>query len=93
MRTAFDVIVIVAGQSGPLLADRLVKSEVTVAVIERQHFGGTCVNTGWVPINALVSSAYVAHMARRAGEYGVDTGPVAVNLKRVKARKDAMVMK
>ena len=93
MPTTFDAIVIGAGQSGPSLADRLVKSGLSVAVIERQHFGGTCVNVGCVPTKTLVASAYVAHMARRAAEYGVDAGPVAVDMKRVKARKDAIVMK
>jgi pyruvate/2-oxoglutarate dehydrogenase complex dihydrolipoamide dehydrogenase (E3) component len=93
MPTTFDAIVIGAGQSGPSLADRLVKSGLKVAIIERQHFGGTCVNTGCVPTKTLVASAYVAHMARRAADYGVEAGPVTVDMTRVKARKDAIVMK
>ena len=93
MPARYDTIVIGAGQSGPSLADRLVKSGQAVAVIERQHFGGTCVNTGCVPTKTLVASAYVAHMARRAADYGVGAGPISIDMKQVKARKDAIVEK
>ena len=63
-------------------------------MIERKHFGGTCVNTGCMPTKTLVASAYAAHMARRAAEYGVTiNGPVGIDMKAVKARKDAIVMK
>src|SRR5688572_8052072 len=62
---------------------------MTVAIIERHKFGGTCVNTGCIPTKTLVSSAYAAHVARRGAEYGFDvTGDVRVDMKRVKARKD-----
>ena len=62
---------------------------MTVAMIERKLFGGTCVNTGCIPTKTLVASAYAAHMARRGGDFGVDAGgPVAVDMKKVKARKD-----
>ena len=68
------------------------RNGASVAVIEREYFGGTCVNTGCIPTKTLVASAYVAHMARRAAEYGVDVGgPVKVDMKRVKARKDDIV--
>src|SRR5262245_60313690 len=61
---------------------------MTVAMIERKLFGGTCVNTGCIPTKTLVASAYAAHTARRGAEYGFGAGPVAVDMKRVKARKD-----
>ncbi len=90
MTEKFDAIVIGTGQSGPSLAERFAQRGQRVAIIERKHFGGTCVNTGCIPTKTLVASAYVAHMARRAAEYGVDVGgPVTVDMKRVKARKDA----
>lgn len=93
MPTKFDAIVIGMGQSGPSLSQRLADEGLRVAVIERKYFGGTCVNTGCVPTKTLVASAYVAHMTRRAAEYGVDIdGPVKVDMKRVKARKDDIVM-
>jgi len=94
MSENFDAIVIGSGQAGPSLAERFAQRGQKVAVIERKNFGGTCVNTGCIPTKTLVASAYVAHMARRAAEYGVDTGgPVKVDMKRVKARKDAIVAK
>jgi len=92
MSTKFDAIVIGTGQSGPSLAQRFAKEGLRVAVIERKLFGGTCVNTGCIPTKTLVASAYVAHMARRAREYGVDVGgPLKVDMERVKARKDEIV--
>ncbi len=93
MTEKFDAIVIGTGQSGPSLAERMASEGMRVAVIERGKFGGTCVNTGCVPTKTLVASAYVAHMARRAAEYGVDAGPVKVDMRRVKARKDEIVAK
>lgn len=90
----FDAIVIGAGQAGPSLAERFAKSGRKVAIVERKHFGGTCVNTGCVPTKTYVASAYAAHMARRAAEYGVDLpGPVKVDMKLVKARKDTIILK
>jgi pyruvate/2-oxoglutarate dehydrogenase complex dihydrolipoamide dehydrogenase (E3) component len=89
---SFDAIVIGTGQAGPSLARRLVAAGRKVAVIERKHFGGTCVNTGCTPTKALVASAYAAHVARRHADYGVTIGgPIAVDMKAVKARKDAIV--
>jgi len=88
----FDAIVIGTGQSGPSLAERMVREGMRVAIVERGKFGGTCVNTGCVPTKTLVASAYVAHMARRAAEYGVDVGSIKVDMKRVKARKDELLL-
>ena len=70
--TEFDAIVIGTGQAGPALAHRLAGAGKRVAIIERHRFGGTCVNTGCTPTKTLVASAYAAHMARRAAEFGVD---------------------
>jgi pyruvate/2-oxoglutarate dehydrogenase complex dihydrolipoamide dehydrogenase (E3) component len=89
---SYDAIVIGTGQAGPALAARLAKAGRKVAVIERKRFGGTCVNNGCIPTKALVASARAAHMARRAGDFGVRIdGPIAVDMKQVKARKDAIV--
>ena len=87
----YDAIIIGTGQSGPSLARRLVAAGQKVAVVERKFFGGTCVNTGCTPTKTLVASAYAAHLARRGGEYGVTIGgPVGIDMKAVKARKDAV---
>ena len=89
MTVRFDAIVIGTGQAGPPLAARLSAAGMKVAVIERKLFGGTCVNTGCIPTKTLVASAYAAHLARRARQYGVEiSGPIDVDMKRVKARKD-----
>jgi len=85
----FDTIIIGTGQAGPSLAARFAAADMTVAIIERHKFGGTCVNTGCIPTKTLVASAYAAHVARRGAEYGfVVNGDVRVDMKRVKARKD-----
>jgi len=87
----FDALIIGTGQAGPALAARLDKAGMKVAVVERARFGGTCVNNGCTPTKALVASAYAAQLARRAGDYGVRLSSVSLNMKKVKARKDAIV--
>jgi pyruvate/2-oxoglutarate dehydrogenase complex dihydrolipoamide dehydrogenase (E3) component len=87
----YDAIIIGTGQAGPALAARLSGAGQKVAVIEKGSFGGTCVNDGCTPTKTLVASAYAAHLARRARDYGIRTGKVSVEMKRVKARKDAVV--
>ena len=88
----FDAIIIGAGQAGPSLAGRLTAAGQTVALIERKDFGGTCVNTGCMPTKTLVASAYAAHLARRAADYGVTlSGEVGVDMRRVKQRQQTVV--
>ena len=85
----YDAIVIGSGQAGPFVANRFARSGMKVAIVERGLFGGTCVNTGCIPTKTMVASAYAAHMARRAAEFGVGIGGnVTVDMARVKARKD-----
>src|SRR5712691_7200362 len=87
----YDAAIIGAGQAGPSLANRLSQAGLTVAVFEREHFGGTCVNDGCMPTKAMVASAYTAHLAARAADYGVMIeGRVRVDMKKVKARKDVV---
>ena len=91
MTRSFDAIIIGAGQAGPSLAGRLTKAGMTVALIERKLFGGTCVNTGCMPTKTLVASAYAAYLARRAAEFGVAIeSPIGIDMKRIKARADAV---
>lgn len=90
----FDAIVIGTGQAGPALAARLSADGYRVAVIERHRFGGTCVNDGCIPTKTLIASAHAARLAARADEYGVRISrPPRMDMKRVKARKDAVVAK
>ena len=89
MTLRFDAIVIGTGQAGPPLAARLSAAGMKVAIIERKLFGGTCVNTGCIPTKTLVASAYAAQLTRRARGYGIEIGgPIDVDMKKVKARKD-----
>ncbi|MGH8799467.1 MAG: FAD-containing oxidoreductase [Casimicrobiaceae bacterium] len=92
MAEHYDAIVIGTGQAGPPLAVRLGKAGRKTAIVERKLIGGTCVNTGCIPTKTLIASARAAHVARRAGDFGVVLdGPIRVDMGRVKARKDAVV--
>ena len=92
MNGTYDAIIIGTGQAGPSLAVRLAGAGMKVAIVERNRFGGTCVNTGCIPTKTLVASARAAHGARHAGEYGVVIGgSIIVDMKKVKERKDAVV--
>src|SRR5262245_41754128 len=89
MSQKYDAIIIGAGQAGPSLAKRLSDAGMSIAIVERHLFGGTCVNTGRIPTKTMVASAYAAQVARRARDYGVTIGgDVRVDMKSVKARKD-----
>ena len=92
MAEKFDAIIIGTGQSGPSLAARMTQEGMKTAIIERKLFGGTCVNVGCIPTKTLVASARAAYMARRGADFGVAIdGSIAVDMKKVKARKDAVV--
>ena len=92
MSSGFDAVVIGSGQAGPSLGARLAAAGMKVALIEREHLGGTCINDGCMPTKTLVASARAAHIARNAARYGVTLGgEVGVDMKAVKARKDRIV--
>ena len=92
MTTTYDAIIIGTGQAGPSLAVRLANTGMKTAIVERKRFGGTCVNAGCIPTKTLIASARAAHVARHASEYGVMTADsIAVDMKKVKDRKDAVV--
>ncbi|MDA0230245.1 MAG: FAD-containing oxidoreductase [Proteobacteria bacterium] len=93
MPTSFDAIIIGTGQAGPSMAQRMTREGLKTAIIERKLFGGTCVNVGCIPTKALVASARAAYMARRGSDFGVTIdGNINVDMKRVKARKDGIVL-
>ncbi len=94
MTKQFDAIIIGTGQAGPFLAHRLAAAGIKVGIVERKLFGGTCVNTGCIPTKTMVASAYAAHTARRASDFGVVIdGGVSVDMRLVKARKDVISAK
>jgi pyruvate/2-oxoglutarate dehydrogenase complex dihydrolipoamide dehydrogenase (E3) component len=89
--TQYDAIVIGAGQSGGPLSSALARSGHKTAIVEREHVGGTCINEGCTPTKTMVASARVAYLTRRAADYGVHTGPIAIDMLRVRERKRAIV--
>jgi pyruvate/2-oxoglutarate dehydrogenase complex dihydrolipoamide dehydrogenase (E3) component len=89
--TAYDALIIGAGQAGVPLATALAKAGWKSALIEREHVGGTCVNEGCTPTKTMVASARVAYLTRRAADYGVQTGPVAVDMQTIRQRKRDIV--
>jgi len=87
----YDAVIIGAGQAGVPLARALAQSGRTTALIEREHVGGTCINEGCTPTKTMVASARVTYLARRGADYGVQTGPVALDLTKVRQRKRDIV--
>ena len=87
----FDAIILGTGQAGKPLALDLGGAGRRTAVIEREYVGGTCVNVGCTPTKTMVASARVAYLARRAADYGVRCGPVAVDIAQVRKRKQTIV--
>ena len=88
---SYDAIIIGAGQAGVPLSTALAQAGWKTALIERIHVGGTCVNEGCTPTKTMVASARVAYLARRAADYGVNTGPVTVDMTVVRRRKRDIV--
>src|SRR6202451_2408370 len=88
---SFDAIIIGSGQGGNPLAEALIAAGKKTAMVERQDVGGTCINRGCTPTKTMVASARVAYLARRGGDYGVDVGPIAIDMGRVRERKRGTV--
>ena len=91
MNQQYDAIVIGSGQGGTPLSLALANSGLRTALVERKHVGGTCVNEGCTPTKTMVASGRVAYLARRAADYGIHTGPITVDLKKVRQRKRDIV--
>jgi pyruvate/2-oxoglutarate dehydrogenase complex dihydrolipoamide dehydrogenase (E3) component len=87
----YDAIVVGSGQGGTPLSSALAEAGMHTAIVERVHVGGTCVNEGCTPTKTMVASARVAYLARRGANYGVKTGPIEIDLQRVRERKREIV--
>jgi pyruvate/2-oxoglutarate dehydrogenase complex dihydrolipoamide dehydrogenase (E3) component len=87
----YDAIVIGSGEGGKYLAWHLAQAGQKVAVIERRWIGGSCPNINCLPSKNEIWGAGVARIAARAGEFGVTTGAVSVDMSKVVQRKRAMV--
>ncbi len=91
MTETYDAVIIGVGQSGDPLARALAAAGKRVALIERDAVGGTCVNRGCTPTKTMIASARVAYLAKRGADFGVQTGPVSVDLTKVRQRKRDIV--
>src|SRR5579864_8617636 len=89
--THYDAIIIGAGQAGGPLSTALANAGRKTAIIERIHVGGTCINEGCTPTKTMVASARVAYLSRRAADYGVHTGPITVDMVKIRQRKRDIV--
>src|ERR1041384_1797393 len=89
--THYDCLVIGAGQAGTPLCRALAQSGRKTAIIEQEHVGGTCINEGCTPTKTMVASARVAYLARRGADYGVKTGAIQIDMRRVRQRKRDIV--
>jgi pyruvate/2-oxoglutarate dehydrogenase complex dihydrolipoamide dehydrogenase (E3) component len=87
----YDAIVIGSGQAGTPLSVALAQAGMRTALVERKHVGGTCINEGCTPTKTMVASGRVAYLARRAADYGVHTGPISIDLTKVRQRKRDIV--
>src|SRR6202023_2941349 len=87
----FDALIIGSGQAGTPLSTALAGAGMRTALIERKHVGGTCVNEGCTPTKTMVASGRVAYLARRAADYGVHTGPISIDMAKVRQRKRDIV--
>src|SRR5690349_9502965 len=87
----YDAIVIGSGQGGTPLSGALAEAGIYTGLIERKHVGGTCINEGCTPMKTMVASGRVAYLARRAADYGVHTGPISIDLEKVRQRKRDIV--
>ncbi|MBD3763898.1 MAG: dihydrolipoyl dehydrogenase [Rhodobacterales bacterium] len=82
----FDVIVIGAGPGGYVAAIRAAQLGKSVAIVEREHLGGICLNWGCIPTKALLRSAEVFHLMHRAKEFGLKAEGIGFDLNAVVAR-------
>src|SRR5690242_4919820 len=87
----YDAVVIGSGQGGTPLCQALANAGMRTAIIEREHVGGTCINEGCTPTKTMVASGRVAYLARRGADYGVQTGPITIDMKVVRQRKRDIV--
>ncbi len=87
----YDAVVIGSGQGGSPLAGALAGAGRKTAIIEREHVGGTCINEGCTPTKTMIASAKVAYLDRRSSDYGIQNGPVNVDMVEVRKRKRDIV--
>ena len=88
---SFDAIIIGSGQGGGPLSTALANAGMRTALVEREHVGGTCINEGCTPTKTMIASGRVAYLARRAADFGVHTGPISIDMQKIRQRKRDIV--
>ena len=88
---SYDVLVIGSGEAGKYLAWTMAKAGHRTVVVERRYIGGSCPNIACLPSKNVIHSAKVASLAERAAEFGVEAGPLTINMQAVQLRKRKMV--
>ena len=91
MAEKFDVVVIGAGPGGARAARRCAQKGASVALVEKEFIGGTCLNWGCIPSKSLLAAAHALLSAKRAAEIGIDIGSATPNWPKIQERKDAIV--
>ena len=91
MTQKYDAIVIGTGQAAKPLTMDLASAGWKVAIIEKDLVGGSCINYGCTPTKTMVSCARVAHLAKNAGDYGVNVSDISIDMSIVKKKKTAIV--
>lgn len=93
MNKKFDLVVIGAGPGGYVAAIKAAQLGKSVALIEKNQLGGTCLNVGCIPTKTLLSASSLLHQVKRAAEFGIQTGPISIAYHKMKERKDAVIEK
>jgi len=91
MSEKFDVTVIGSGPGGYAAAIRCSQKGASVAIIEKEQIGGTCLNRGCIPSKALLASAHIFNLTKKSGDFGVEIENPKVNWLKMQSRKDAIV--
>ena len=92
-RKRFDICVIGSGPGGYIAAIKAAQLGRSVALIEKDSVGGTCLNVGCIPTKTLLAHAAVLHTVRHAAQYGITTGPISFQYQKMKERKDQVIAK
>src|SRR3989339_1850798 len=92
-RKQFDVVVIGAGPGGYVAAIKASQMGKSVALIEKEYFGGTCLNVGCIPTKTLIASALMLHRVKKAADFGIEVGSISFDYSKMKSRKDGVVDK
>src|SRR5512137_1788219 len=88
----YDIAVVGAGPGGYIAALKAAQLGASVAIVEKNHLGGTCLNHGCIPSKALLASAELYHHVQHSADMGIElSGTAGINWPKIQARKDKVV--